>query len=126
MIRPLSNQGIPTSENPIKTQSLETKASTDSTTKPQNIVKISSTQVSDHNIFEKITDSLIGAGKATFSFIAKIPGVLWFYITHSKERTEKWIEIKEAAKKEAHHYWMGTKVIILYWTGFHEYIILFF
>jgi hypothetical protein len=36
--------------------------------------------------------------------------VIWFYITHSKERNEKWIEIKEAAKKEAHHYWMGTKV----------------
>jgi hypothetical protein len=95
---------------------LETKvSSTDSHAKSQTIVKqVSSTQAPDKNIFAKIGDSLIGAGKATVSFIAKIPGVLWFYITHSKERHEKWIEIKDAAKKEAHHYWMGTKVTLYF------------
>jgi hypothetical protein len=113
-LRPLSNQVTTSSENPSKAQSLDTKvSSTDSHAKSQTIVKqVSSTQAPDKNFFAKIGDSLIGAGKATVSFIAKIPGVLWFYITHSKERHEKWIEIKDAAKKEAHHYWMGTKVTL--------------
>ena len=103
--RPFSSQGGPSTENPSKAQSL-------SETKSQN-------KVTDKSFISKIGDAVIGAGKSTVSFIVKIPGVLWFYITHSKERSDKWIEIKEAAKKEAHHYWMGTKVITT-----HRYIML--
>jgi LETM1 and EF-hand domain-containing protein 1 len=44
--------------------------------------------------------------------IAKTPGILYFYMTHPKEFKEKMLEIKEAAKKEAHHYYMGSKLLI--------------
>jgi hypothetical protein len=49
---------------------------------------------------------------STFSsFLAKIPNVLWFYITNPAEFKQKMFEIKESAKREAHHYWMGTKLL---------------
>jgi len=46
------------------------------------------------------------------SILAKIPGVLWFYLTHPTEFKEKLIEFKEIAKKEAHHYYMGSKLLM--------------
>ena len=50
------------------------------------------------------------ASQAIADFIMATPGVLWFYLTHPAEFRQKMIDFKEAAKKEAHHYWMGTKV----------------
>lgn len=43
--------------------------------------------------------------------LAKSPGVLWFYITHPKDLRKKLAELKGAAVKEAHHYWMGSKLL---------------
>jgi len=65
---------------------------------------------SERSIAVKVKDAIVSASKAIVSFLAKRPGVLWFYLTHPKEFKDKLIEIKEAAKKEARHYWMGTKV----------------
>eukprot|EP00571_Detonula_confervacea_P010644 CAMPEP_0172306976 /NCGR_PEP_ID=MMETSP1058-20130122/7927_1 /TAXON_ID=83371 /ORGANISM="Detonula confervacea, Strain CCMP 353" /LENGTH=721 /DNA_ID=CAMNT_0013019031 /DNA_START=532 /DNA_END=2697 /DNA_ORIENTATION=- len=42
---------------------------------------------------------------------AESPGVLWFYITHPKDFRKKLAQLKEAAVKEAHHYWMGSKLL---------------
>ena len=50
--------------------------------------------------------------KIIIDFILKTPGVLWFFLTHPKELREKLIEFKELVKKEAHHYYMGTKLLI--------------
>jgi len=112
IIRPLSNQVTPSSDYTTKSQTSEAKIPIHADPKSSSIIKqtSSATPIAEKTFLGKIGDSLLGAGKATVSFISKIPGLLWFYITHSKERHEKWIEIKEAAKKEAHHYWMGTKV----------------
>jgi len=60
---------------------------------------------------EKTKDILLAAAKALASLLAKTPGVLWYYVTHPLEFRDKLIELKEAAKKEAHHYWMGSKLL---------------
>ena len=60
---------------------------------------------------DKTKDLLLAAAKAMASLLAKTPGVLWYYITHPLEFRDKLIELKEAAKKEAHHYWMGSKLL---------------
>lgn len=61
---------------------------------------------------DKTKDLLLAAAKAISSLLAKTPGVLWYYITHPLEFRDKLIELKEAAKKEAHHYWMGSKLLV--------------
>ncbi len=61
---------------------------------------------------EKATAMMSSMISSITSFLSKIPGVLWFYITHPKEFKEKLIELKEAAKKEAHHYYMGSKLLM--------------
>eukprot|EP00554_Chaetoceros_debilis_P006561 CAMPEP_0194073736 /NCGR_PEP_ID=MMETSP0149-20130528/1033_1 /TAXON_ID=122233 /ORGANISM="Chaetoceros debilis, Strain MM31A-1" /LENGTH=917 /DNA_ID=CAMNT_0038753779 /DNA_START=273 /DNA_END=3026 /DNA_ORIENTATION=+ len=62
--------------------------------------------------FDKAQDMLTSAISTLVSFLMKIPGVTWFYLTHPKEFKDKLSELKEAAKKEAHHYYMGTKLLI--------------
>mmetsp|Transcript_14511 Transcript_14511/g.41763 ORF Transcript_14511/g.41763 Transcript_14511/m.41763 type:complete len:1046 (+) Transcript_14511:61-3198(+) len=60
---------------------------------------------------DKTKDLLLAAAKTLASLLAKTPGVLWYYVTHPLEFRDKLIELKEAAKKEAHHYWMGSKLL---------------
>jgi LETM1 and EF-hand domain-containing protein 1 len=60
---------------------------------------------------KKATDTVQWALKSIFSLLAKSPGVMWFYITHPKDFRKKLAELKEAAVKEAHHYWMGSKLL---------------
>jgi len=43
--------------------------------------------------------------------LSKVPGVTWFYITHPRDLRKKLAELKELAVKEAHHYWMGSKLL---------------
>ncbi len=66
----------------------------------------------EKSVPDKAQAMLQSAISTIVSFIMKIPGVLWFYLTHPKEFKEKMMELKEAAKKEAHHYYMGTKLLI--------------
>ena len=70
----------------------------------------STTQLSEKSYAEKAREAILSASKAIVSFLFKLPGVMWFYLTHPKELRARLQELKEAAKKEAHHYWMGTKV----------------
>ena len=63
-------------------------------------------------IGDKIQGGLKTAISSLVSILGKIPGVLWFYITNPKEFKEKLSELKEHAKKEAHHYYMGSKLLI--------------
>ena len=70
----------------------------------------STTQLLEKSYAEKARETIVSASKAILSFLFKLPGVMLFYLTHPKELKAKLQELKEAAKKEAHHYWMGTKV----------------
>lgn len=62
-------------------------------------------------IIRKGADILINAFKTVVQFILKLPGNFVFYATHPKELHEGWINLRDAAKAEAHHYWVGTKLL---------------
>lgn len=64
----------------------------------------------DSPLVKKATDLTTWAIKSLVALLAKTPGVLWFYMTHPAEFRKKLGELKEMAVKEAHHYWMGSKV----------------
>jgi hypothetical protein len=72
----------------------------------------STTPSSEKSYPEKAREALMSTSKAILSFFIKLPGIMWFYLTHPKELRARLQELKEAAKKEAHHYWMGSKVCI--------------
>lgn len=61
---------------------------------------------------EKSMTVTVSAMKSLVSMIARTPGVMWYYMTHPKEFREKLTELKEMAKKEAHHYYMGSKLLM--------------
>ena len=61
-------------------------------------------------IIDKTQAFLYSSCKTIASLILKLPGVMFFYLTHPKEFKSKLTELADAAKKEAHHYWMGSKV----------------
>ena len=65
---------------------------------------------STRSIVNKGTDAFISVMKTVLSFIFSIPGNVFYYLTHPTERRERIAGLKQAAKDEAHHYWMGTKV----------------
>ena len=67
-------------------------------------------QKKESTIIKKATDLTTWAIKSLVALLAKTPGVLWFYMTHPAEFRKKLGELKEMAVKEAHHYWMGSKV----------------
>lgn len=71
---------------------------------------------SSTSAMKKISDNaqalLSSAIKSLTSLILKTPGVLWFYMTNPKEFKEKMLELKDVAKKEAHHYYMGSKLLM--------------
>jgi hypothetical protein len=64
-------------------------------------------------IIKKAKDATMYAIKSLVSLLTKTPGILWFYLTHPTEFRKKLAQLKEAAVKEAHHYWMGSKVSTL-------------
>jgi len=66
----------------------------------------------DASMQERAMAMIKSVASSIASFLVKIPGVMWFYLTHPKEFREKLVELKEAAKKEAHHYYMGSKLLI--------------
>jgi len=45
------------------------------------------------------------------SFMTKLPGWTWFYLTHPTEARESLKSLWEAIKHEAHHYWVGSKLL---------------
>ncbi len=74
-------------------------------------VSKSITEKKEVSVIKKATDAVQWALKSIFSVLAKSPGVLWFYMTHPKEFRKKLAEFREAAIKEVHHYWMGSKLL---------------
>lgn len=57
-------------------------------------------------------DAIISASKSLANFFIKLPGVLWFYLTHPSELKTRLQELKEAAKHEVNHYYMGSKLLV--------------
>jgi len=63
------------------------------------------------NIVRKGADLLISEFKTVATFLLKLPGNIFYYATHPKELREGWIKLRDLAKDEAHHYWVGTKLL---------------
>ena len=53
----------------------------------------------------------ISAFRTVASFILKIPGSSYYYLTHAKERQEAIEKLRKTIKDEIHHYWVGTKLL---------------
>jgi hypothetical protein len=60
----------------------------------------------------KAADLTVTAFKTIVMFLVKLPGNFFYYITHPTERKERLASLKQLARDEAHHYWVGTKVCI--------------
>lgn len=63
------------------------------------------------SVIRKGLDLTTNASKALFSFLMKLPGNLLFYATHPAETRASWHRLRDMAKEEAHHYWVGTKLL---------------
>lgn len=105
---PPSPAGNDDEKNALSNVTSKSPSPNDKTTSPATAKTLTKTDSS----FDKAQDMLSSAISTLVSFLMKIPGLTWFYITHPKEFKEKLSELKEAAKKEAHHYYMGTKLLI--------------
>lgn len=90
------------------------------TPQPSASFSTSTTSADEHSLFsnppsyyvDRAKDAIVAASKSIVNFILKLPGVTWFYLTHPREFIARLHELKEAAKKEAHHYYMGSKLLV--------------
>mmetsp|Transcript_13323 Transcript_13323/g.26752 ORF Transcript_13323/g.26752 Transcript_13323/m.26752 type:complete len:935 (-) Transcript_13323:2303-5107(-) len=97
--------------NESKGDKSEGEKNASSSKSTSSLAKSSGSDKKEDSVMKKATDATLSAIKSIISMLAKTPGVLWFYITHPKEFRYKLIELKEAAVKEAHHYWVGSKLL---------------
>ena len=102
----LKNSSPSSSSTTTASTTASSSSSSDNPTKPPTALK------KDPSFQEKSITMMKSMVSSITSFLAKIPGVLWFYLTHPTEFKQKLIELKEAAKKEAHHYYMGSKLLL--------------
>lgn len=61
---------------------------------------------------DKALDLTKAGVKLLINFIIKTPGVLWYFLSRPKELRMKLIEFRDLVKKEANHYYMGSKLLI--------------
>lgn len=96
------------SENPKGSFSTQAKIPTPKAANPTT----SSPLASFHPkaVFRGVVDFTWSMTKMVVKFILSLPGNILFFLTHPKERREKITEIKDFAKKEFDHYYIGTKV----------------
>ena len=59
----------------------------------------------------RLADGLAYVLTSLLSILRATPSVLWFYLTHPSDLRSKLGEWKELAKAEAHHYYMGSKLL---------------
>ena len=97
--------------NDLSTVNINTNiTNTSSSTSNKSATSTISGSVPSSNYSKKIQAAIQSVTKAIINFIIATPGVLWFYLTHPKDFQKKMKDLMEHAKKEAHHYYMGSKV----------------
>ena len=67
-------------------------------------------QTTPKNVLHKTLDFVISIFQTMVKFVMKLPYNLYFYATHPDELRSSWNHIKEVAKEEINHYWVGFKV----------------
>jgi LETM1-like protein len=68
-------------------------------------------ETTPRSIVRKGLDMTIGIFQTVITFIVKLPVNIFYYMTHPAELKASWQRLKEFANEEAHHYWMGTKLL---------------
>lgn len=68
-------------------------------------------QKQETSVAKKATVTAQWIIKSAYNTMLKTQTILWFYITDPKKIQKKLSELKQAAVKEAHHYWMGSKLL---------------
>lgn len=63
------------------------------------------------SIINKGLNGLVTAFQVVFTFLFKLPGNVFFYLTHPKELGEAWQKVRDIVVHEAKHYWVGTKLL---------------
>jgi LETM1 and EF-hand domain-containing protein 1 len=83
------------------------------TTSTEKVEKPSEALVTkgSRSIPQQVQDTIVAASKAIVSFLIKLPGWTFYYITHPTELRKALYNLWEAIKHEANHYWMGTKLL---------------
>mmetsp|Transcript_10666 Transcript_10666/g.19679 ORF Transcript_10666/g.19679 Transcript_10666/m.19679 type:complete len:433 (-) Transcript_10666:681-1979(-) len=71
----------------------------------------SNTSSSTSSSLTKASNAVSLALQTILTFIAKLPSVLLYYLTHPTSLRLKLIELKALAVKEAQHFWMGCKLL---------------
>lgn len=78
---------------------------------PSTKSKYPSGQKQETSVAKKATVTAQWIIKSASNTVLKTQSILWFYITDPKKIQKKLSELKQAAVKEAHHYWMGSKLL---------------
>jgi LETM1-like protein len=95
------NQKLETTDIPIPVSSLPVLSN------PLETLKKSTPK----SLIRKGVDMTVTLFRTIISFLLKMPGNTYYYITHSKERQEAIDGLRKAVKHEIHHYWNGTKLL---------------
>jgi LETM1-like protein len=70
-----------------------------------------STKGTTEKMWEQVQASIKSASMAIANFVVKLPGWTFYYATHPSELRQALYRLWEVIKHEAHHYWMGTKLL---------------
>eukprot|EP00545_Synedropsis_sp_CCMP1620_P007015 CAMPEP_0119031072 /NCGR_PEP_ID=MMETSP1176-20130426/41352_1 /TAXON_ID=265551 /ORGANISM="Synedropsis recta cf, Strain CCMP1620" /LENGTH=746 /DNA_ID=CAMNT_0006987459 /DNA_START=752 /DNA_END=2990 /DNA_ORIENTATION=- len=60
---------------------------------------------------QQVQEAITSAAKSIVSFLIKLPGWSFFYLTHPTELRNALNNMWDMVKHEANHYWMGTKLL---------------
>lgn len=60
---------------------------------------------------QRAKSAVVSTTKVVWQFTYQLPGNVWFFLTHPAELRQRMSDIQEMVRKEAHHYWMGTKLL---------------
>lgn len=60
---------------------------------------------------QRMKSAIVSTSKVVWQFTYQLPGNMWFYLTHPAELRKRMADIQDVVRKEAHHYWMGTKLL---------------
>jgi LETM1 and EF-hand domain-containing protein 1, mitochondrial len=63
------------------------------------------------SLLRKGMNLVVSGSKFVMSHLVKLPGNLFYYATHPAETKAALIRFRDMAKEEAHHYWVGTKLL---------------
>lgn len=66
---------------------------------------------STKSIIQKGSDMVLSVLKMLLSFTLRLPGNIWYFITHPTAASDRMQSMWDAIKHEAHHYYVGTKLL---------------